>query len=165
VECLRLRVKDIDFEQSQIIVREGKGKKDRTTVLPSSLVHSLKEQITYVRKLHERDVLQGYGSVELPFTLARKYPNADKELGWQYIFPSDRHSTDPRSGFIHRHHLDPSGLQRAVKSAAKLACVDKPVSPHTSRHLFCHASLGSRVWHPAPAVLGRCSHGAGAVWA
>jgi len=89
-----------------------------------------------VRKLHERDILQGYGSVELPFALARKYPNADKELGWQYIFPSDRLSTDPRSGIIRRHHLDPSGLQRAVKSAAKLARLNKPVSPHTFRHCF-----------------------------
>lgn len=90
MECLRLRVKDIGFEQSQIIVREGKGEKDSATMLPSSLVHPLKEQITYVRKLHERDVSQGYGSVELPFALARKYPNADKVLGWQYIFPSNR---------------------------------------------------------------------------
>ena len=99
MECLRLRVKDIDFEQSQIVVREGKGEKDRLTMLPSSLVHPLKEQIAYVRKLHERDVSQGYGSVELPFALARKYPNAEKELGWQYIFPSNRLSTDPRSGY------------------------------------------------------------------
>jgi len=136
MECLRLRVKDIDFEQSQIIVREGKGEKDRATMLPSSLVHPLKEQIAYVRKIHERDVSQGYGSVELPFALARKYPNADKELGWQYIFPSDRLSTDPRSGIVRRHHLDPSGLQRAVKSAAKLARLNKPVSPHTFRHCF-----------------------------
>jgi len=90
MECFHLRVKDIDFEQSQIIVREGKGEKDRATMLPASLVHPLKEQITYVRKLHERDVSQGYGSVELPFALARKYPNADKVLGWQYIFPSNR---------------------------------------------------------------------------
>jgi len=89
-----------------------------------------------VRKLHERDILQGYGSVELPFALARKYPNADKELGWQYIFPSDRLSTDPRSGIVRRQHLDPSGLQRAVKSAAKLARLNKPVSPHTFRHCF-----------------------------
>ena len=136
MECLRLRVKDIDFEQSQIIVREGKGEKDRATMLPSSLVEPLKTQIAYIRKLHELDLEQGFGSVELPFALARKYPNADKEFAWQYIFPSDRRSTDPRSGIIRRHHLDPSGLQRAVRAAAKLAKIDKPVSPHTFRHCF-----------------------------
>jgi len=136
MECLRLRVKDIDFEQSQIIVREGKGEKDRATMLPSSLVEPLKTQIAYIRNLHELDLEQGFGSVELPFALARKYPNADKEFAWQYIFPSDRRSTDPRSGIIHRHHLDPSGLQRAVRAAAKLAKIDKPVSPHTFRHCF-----------------------------
>ena len=136
MECLRLRVKDIDFEQSQIIVREGKGEKDRATMLPSSLVEPLKTQIAYIRNLHELDLEQEFGSVELPFALARKYPNADKEFAWQYIFPSDRRSTDPRSGIIHRHHLDPSGLQRAVRAAAKLAKIDKPVSPHTFRHCF-----------------------------
>jgi len=136
MECLRLRVKDIDFEKSQIIVREGKGEKDRTTMLPASLVQPLKNQIDFVRQIHERDVAQGYGSVELPFALARNYPNAEKEFSWQYIFPSDRLSTDPRSGIVRRHHLDPSGLQRAVRAAAKLANVDKPVSPHTFRHCF-----------------------------
>ena len=136
MECMRLRVKDIDFDQSQIIIREGNGEKDRTTMLPASLVQPLKNQIAFVRSQHDQDIAQGYGSVELPFALARKYPNADKEFGWQYIFPSDRLSTDPRSGIIRRHHLDPSGLQRAVRAAAKLALVDKPVSPHTFRHCF-----------------------------
>lgn len=136
MECLRLRVKDIDFEQSQIVVREGKGEKDRVTMLPASLVEPLKAQIAFVTRQHERDLLDGYGSVELPFALARKYPNADKELAWQYIFPSDRLSTDPRSGIVRRQHLDPSGLQRAVKAAVKLANIGKPVSPHTFRHCF-----------------------------
>jgi len=136
MECLRLRVKDIDFEQSQIIIREGKGEKDRATMLPSSLVEPLKTQIAYIRKLHELDLAQGFGSVELPFALARKYPNADKEFAWQYIFPSDRLSTDPHSGIVRRHHLDPSGLQRAVRAAAKLTKIDKPISPHTFRHCF-----------------------------
>jgi integron integrase len=136
MECLRLRVKDIDFEQFQIIIREGKGEKDRATMLPASLVQPLKHQIDFVRKIHERDLAQGYGSVELPFALARKYPNADKEFAWQYIFPSDRLSADPRNGINRRHHVDPSGLQRAVRAAAKLANLDKPVSPHTFRHCF-----------------------------
>ena len=136
MECMRLRVKDIDFEQSQITIREGKGEKDRATMLPSSLVQLLKDQIDFIRKIHERDVAQGYGSVELPFALARKYPNEDKEFAWQTIFPSDRLSTDPRSGIIRRHHLDPSGLQRAVRAAVILAKIDKPVSPHTFRHCF-----------------------------
>ena len=137
MECMRLRVKDIDFEQSQVIVREGKGEKDRATMLPASLVQLLKNQIEFVRNQHKRDIAQGFGSVELPFALARKYPNAHKELGWQYLFPSDRLSTDPRSGIIRRHHLDPSGLQRAVKTAVKLtSSFDKPVSPHTFRHCF-----------------------------
>ena len=136
MECLCLRIKDIDFEQSQIIVREGKGEKDRVTMLPASLVQPLKAQIAFVRKLHERDLADGYGSVELPFALARKYPGADKELAWQYVFPSDRLSSDPGSGVVRRHHLDPSGLQRAVKAAATLAKINKPVSPHTFRHCF-----------------------------
>lgn len=136
MECLRLRVKDIDFEQAQIIVREGKGEKDRLTMLPISLVEPLKAQIAFVQKQHGRDLEQGFGSVELPFALARKYPNADKELAWQYVFPSDRLSTDPHSGITRRHHLDPSGLQRAVKAATKLSKINKPVSPHTFRHCF-----------------------------
>jgi len=136
MECLRLRLKDIDFEQSQVVVREGKGEKDRLTMLPASLVEPLKDQIAFVKQQHERDLANGYGSVELPYALARKFPNADKELSWQYVFPSDRLSTDPRSGITRRHHLDPSGLQRVVKTAAKLAKINKPVSPHTFRHCF-----------------------------
>ena len=89
-----------------------------------------------MQKQHARDLVAGFGSVELPFALSRKYPNADGELAWQYIFPSDRLSTDPRSGIVRRHHLDPSGLQRAVRAAVTLAKIDKPVSPHTFRHCF-----------------------------
>ena len=105
-------------------------------MLPSSLVQPLKNQIAFVRNQHAQDIVQGHGSVDLPFALARKYPNADKEFSWQYIFPSDRISTDPRSGIVRRHHLDRSGLQRAGRAAAKLANVDKLVSPHTFRHCF-----------------------------
>jgi integron integrase len=136
MECLRLRIKVIDFEQCQIVVREGKGEKGRMTMLPATLVEPLKAQIAFVQKQYMRDLEQGFGSVELPFALARKYPHADKELAWQYIFPSDRLSMDPRSGITRRHHLDPSGLQRAVKVAATLAKINKPVSPHTFRHCF-----------------------------
>jgi integrase len=121
MECLRLRVKEFDSEQSQVVVRQGKGEKDRLPMLPASLVEPLKAQIAFVKLQHERDLANGYGSVELPNALARKYSNADKELSWQYVFPSDRLSTDPRTGITHRHHLDPSGPQRAVKTAANLA--------------------------------------------
>jgi integron integrase len=136
MECLRLQVKDIDFEQSQVVVREGKGEKDRLTMLPISLMEPLTAQITFVAQQHTRNLTNGFGSVELPFALALKYPNADKELAWQYVFPSNHLSTDPRSGITRRHHLDPSGLQRAVKTAAKLTKINKPVSPHTLRHCF-----------------------------
>lgn len=105
-------------------------------MLPVSLIQPLKNQIAFVRNQHEQEIAQGYGSVELPFTLVQKYPIADKEFSWQYIFPSDRLSTDPRNGIIRRHHLDPNGLQRAVRAAMKLAKIDKPVSQHTFRHCF-----------------------------
>jgi len=136
MECLRLRVKDIDFEGSQIIVREGEGEIDRLTLLPASLVSPLKSQIAYVETLHARDLADSNGSIELPYAPSRKHTNAGKELGWQYLFPSDRLSTEPRSRVMHRHHRDPSGLQRAIKTAAKLTRIDKPVSPHTFRHCF-----------------------------
>jgi integrase len=119
-----------------MVAREGKGETDRLTMLPVSLIEPLKAQIAFVQKQHTRDLANGYSSVELPFALERKYPNADKDLAWQYVFRSDRLSTDPRSGITRRHHLDPGGLQRAVKAAAKLAKINKPVSPHTFRHCF-----------------------------
>jgi integrase len=136
MECMRLRVKDIDFEQSQIIVREGKAKKiERPCCLQPGATPQGSNYLC-AKTQHERDVTQGYGSVELPFALARKYPGADKEFGWQYIFPSDRLSTDPRSGIIRRHHLDPSGLQRAVRGLQNWLRINKPISPHTFRHCF-----------------------------
>jgi len=115
MECHRLRVKDIDFENHQIVVRDGKGDKDRVTLLPSTLIQALKAQSAYVRRLHDQDLATGYGSVELPFALARKYPNADREFAWQYVFSSVSLSRDPRTGIVRRHHLDSSGLQRAVR--------------------------------------------------
>jgi integron integrase len=115
MECLRLRIKDIDFAKNQIIVREGNGENDRVTMLPTSLVEPLRAQLAFIQKLNERDLADGYGSVELPFALARKYPGADKELAWQYVFPSDRLSTDPRSGIVRRHHLDPAASSEPLK--------------------------------------------------
>lgn len=136
MECLRLRVKDIDFQQQQIIVRDGKGFKDRVTLLPASLKQPLHHHLEAVRLLHQQDLNLGYGEVFLPDALARKYLNAAKEWGWQYVFPSDKLSQDPRSGVTRRHHLDESNLQKAVRRAAKKAGVIKPVGPHTFRHCF-----------------------------
>ena len=107
-ECLRSRVKDLDFERLEITVRDAKGAKDRVTLLPQGLVDPLQKHIEQVRQQHERAMQAGYGGVELPFALARKYPNAQFEWGWQYVFPAPRPSRDPRSGAYRRHHLDPS---------------------------------------------------------
>ncbi len=130
------QVKDIDFAQRAIVVRDGKGDQDRVTMLPESLIAPLQEHLQRVKRLHEEDLAKGYGAVYLPGALERKYPNADREWGWQYVFPSDRLSVDPRTAAVRRHHADESGLQRAVRRAARQAGIDKPVSPHTFRHSF-----------------------------
>jgi len=136
VECLRLRVKDVDFGQHQIIVRDGKVGKDRVTVLPDSLIEPLQKHLRRVEMLHQNDLDDGYGAVYLPDALEQKYPNANCEWIWQYVFPSKSPSKDPRSGVTRRHHLHESAVQRAVRKAAKLAGINKPVSPHTFRHSF-----------------------------
>jgi integron integrase len=136
MECVRLRVKDLDFANRAIIVRDAKGMKDRVTVLPESLVQPLQEHLQGVKRLHEEDLAQGYGSVYLPYALARKYPNADKEWIWQYVFPSKRLSVDPRTGIVRRHHISESSLQKAVREAARRAGIDKRVTCHTLRHSF-----------------------------
>ncbi|MBN1850052.1 MAG: integron integrase [Deltaproteobacteria bacterium] len=136
MECLRLRVKDIDFNMNQVIVRSGKGNKDRVTMLPETLKPLLEEQLKRVKLIHEMDLKNGLGEVELPFALARKYKNAAKEWHWQYVFPSEKLSRDPRTGRIGRHHIDESCLQKAVKFAARKAGIPKPVSPHAFRHSF-----------------------------
>jgi integron integrase len=136
MECLRLRVKDVDIARNEITVREGKGAKDRRTVLPASLKDALLRQMEDVRVLHAADLDAGFGAVSLPFALARKYPNAPKELGWQYMFPATRRAVDPRDGNEKRHHLDEKVLQRAVSTSARAAGIRKPVSPHTLRHSF-----------------------------
>ncbi len=135
-ECLRLRVKDVDFNYRQILVREGKGQKDRVTLLPEKFVEPLRAHLEKVRRLHARDLREGYGEVHLPFALARKYPRAGYEWPWQYVFPSKHRSIDREDGTIRRHHLDDSVLQRAVKEAARAAGIDKRVSCHTLRHSF-----------------------------
>jgi len=143
LECLRLRVKDVDFSRRQITVRDGKGEDDRITLLPDTLHADLKLQIDSVRLLHQRDCQHGHGEVYLPYALARKYPNAARDFMWQYLFPAARLTADPRTGKIMRHHADPSVLQKAIRQAARSAGLDKPVSPHTFRHSFATQLLQS----------------------
>lgn len=136
MECLRLRIKDLDFDYQQITVREGKGNKDRVTVLPASLVPRLQGHLRRVKALHDTDLAQGYGHVYLPFALARKYPHADGEWAWQYLFPSRNRSCDPRSGAVRRHHLSEKNIQRAIRAGAHAAGIFKPFGSHTMRHCF-----------------------------
>jgi integron integrase len=136
MECLRLRVKDIDFARGEILVRDGKGFKDRVTMLPAMVAGPLREQFSRVRALHERDLAGGGGEVFLPYALARKYPRAGREWGWQYVFPSAQLSTDPRDGCVRRHHLQDQAVQRAIKGAVHAAGIVKPATPHTLRHSF-----------------------------
>lgn len=143
MECVRLRVKDLDFGHGRIVIREGKGNKDRITMLPAALAQPLQAQIAQVRTLHQYDLQNGFGAVELPTALARKYPHAERELAWQYVFPSDRLSCDPRSGQTRRHHLDPSGLQKAVAKAVRAAGITRPAGCHTFRHCFATHLLES----------------------
>ena len=136
MECVRLRVKDVDFDHRSLIVRHGKGGKDRITVLPTKIIEHLKTQLASVKNLHDFDLSEGFGDVYLPYALARKYPNAGKSLAWQYVFPASKRSLDPRSGKIQRHHIDESVLQKAVRSAVRKAGITKPATCHTLRHCF-----------------------------
>lgn len=135
-EALSLRVKDVDFAQSQLIIRDTKGKEDRVTPLPQQIQPALKEHLQFVQRLHQQDLERGYGSVYLPYALAKKYPTADREWIWQYIFPSYTLSQDPRSGKTRRHHLHESTIQKALKKAVQHSGVPKRVSCHTFRHSF-----------------------------
>ena len=136
MEALRLRVKDVEFATGRIVVREAKGDKDRITVLPDRLKIELQTHLQRVKLLHDKDLTEGFGRVYLPHALARKYPNADKEWVWQWVFPSARRSRDPRSGIVRRHHANEQAIQRAMKAAVKLAKPGKPATCHTLRHCF-----------------------------
>jgi len=136
MECVRLRVKDVDFGQNQIVVRDGKGFKDRVTLLPEMAKGPLKDHLRRVKILHEEELAAGNGQVHLPYALERKYPNANREWGWQYVFPAAGLSRDPRSDRLQRHHVNEQRLQRAVKDAVRASGVVKPASCHTFRHSF-----------------------------
>jgi integron integrase len=135
-ECLKLRVKDVDFDYRQILVRDAKGGRDRVTMLPGSVIEPLQRHLVRVKALHERDVASGHGDVDLPDALARKYPKGPYEWGWKFVFPSHKLSTDPRTGVIRRHHVFENYLARGVKEATRAARIAKHVSCHTLRHSF-----------------------------
>jgi len=136
LEALRLRVKDLDIYHRRILVRDGKGMKDRVTILSATAAEELQMHLRNARLLHEHAIRRGFGGVELPHALARKYPRAHLQWGWQYVFPAVRPTTDPRTGELRRHHVHEESVQRKVRAAACAACIEKPVSPHTFRHSF-----------------------------
>jgi integron integrase len=136
METLRLRVKDIDFDNHQIVVRDGKGENDRFTILPDSLIEPLRIHLEYVKIIHQKDLLDGFGAVYLPSALEHKYPNANREWFWQYVFPAADRAKDKRTGITRRHHTHETAVQKAVREAARRAKIDKHVTPHTLRHSF-----------------------------
>ncbi len=136
MECARLRVKDIDFHYTQLIIRDAKGRKDRITVLPACLIEPLRNHLVRVKERHEQDLREGFGRVYLPNALEKKYPNASREWGWQYVFPARSRSLDPRSKVVRRHHFAEDALQRALKGAIRKAQIIKPGTTHVLRHSF-----------------------------
>jgi integron integrase len=136
MECLRLRVKDIDFENHRILVYDGKGGDDRVTMLPDSILAPMREHLIRVQAIHQKDLAAGLGSVQMPFALDKKYPAAHKQWIWQFVFPAPTLSTEPETGIVRRHHIHETSIQKAIRAAAKLAEVEKRVTPHTFRHSF-----------------------------
>lgn len=136
LECLRLRVKDVDFDRNEITIRDGKGMKDRVTLLPAAVKPVLQEHLQRVKLLHEADLAKGHGGVYLPFALSRKYPNANREWGWQYVFPATGHYREMETGEWRRHHLHETCVQKALRKAVRLTSVSKPVHCHIFRHSF-----------------------------
>lgn len=143
MELLRLRIKDVDFDRNVVMVRDGKGMKDRVTTLPLKIKERLKRHLDQVKNLHDEDLKKGLGSVYLPFALATKYPKADKEWRWQWLFPSKSLSEDPRTGVVRRHHIHQTVLQESIKRATRVAGINKRVSVHTFRHSFATHLLES----------------------
>jgi integron integrase len=136
MEALRLRVKDVDFGRREILVRDGKGAKDRVTMLPDRLFPVLRKHLIEAKRLHRMDLQDGFGAAWMPFALARKYPTAANEWAWQYVFPADRRSVDPRTGIMRRHHISDQSFQRAMREALRASGIAKPATPHTLRHSF-----------------------------
>jgi integron integrase len=136
METLRLRVKDLDFANRQIIVRDGKGEKDRLTVFPEAIIPALEAHLFLVKGMHEKDLAEGYGCAYLPYALERKYPNANREWIWQYVFPAQDRSRDPQTGNVRRHHIHATSIQKAIQAAARKAGIQKHVTPHVFRHSF-----------------------------